>query len=325
MLLAHRVPAALCGCIRWQPLPPATRLNGRDRTAGAVPVHRRRLSPLAAPAVRALSRLLHSTGPQWRPVCPMPFHEAAAAAQQRRRRPRASSPSARAAAAAAVAVDMTAAAELAASVWRQTAKQLLENSTSRADGGDGGRSNRSGSSGGGGGGGGGSRRENGGAGVAADWEAGVDIGAACTGHGNIRGTASSNALATLCGIVCDVEEEEQVSGCRDSTAGSVDDRRGGTAPFCGQSIARRRPLGDGGRSGDTLLLAALRVLLHTCRVSPGVAEVVVAFEGGNAVQALLGRLHLPVGVKADPDVSQFFRSVTVAACSFQKAAFSRDD
>ncbi|CAM9750929.1 unnamed protein product [Ectocarpus fasciculatus] len=350
MLLAHRLPAVLCRCIlrrHHSPLatPCSTGARGGvgDVAIGSPAValpsgrHRRRRHrqrfPLAPPAVRALSLLVQPTGPQWRPIRPMPFREAAAAAaaaaaatqqqqqEEQRFRLASSQPPSPLAAAAGLDVDMKAAVELASSVWRQTAQQLLEDTTSggnRGNGtGTGGGSRRGGGEnnaslataeedGGGGGGGGG-----------LDFfgeEAGPDRGVR-----DRRGPPTTNPVAVLCGIICDVEEDEEDATRWDSPGSAAYHRdeiaaatTAAAAPFCGQHVGRRRSSegggdgggGDGGGGrGDTTRSAALRVLLHSCRASPGVARAIVAFDGGAAVQALLGRLCLPPSSQAGPNVS----------------------
>lgn len=122
MLLAHRVPATLCACIRRYsyPTPPlGAATPTRGDTACSASSYRQHLFALVIhPAVRALARLVHPTGAQWAPIRAMPFHEATA-----RRRLGLTTP---VAVASGRAVDAKAAAELGASVWQQTAKHLLE-------------------------------------------------------------------------------------------------------------------------------------------------------------------------------------------------------
>lgn len=306
MLLAHRVPAILCACIRRQCSPlaspfgtgagrPAPRGGGDDGgdSAADAPPGDRFLPLLAPPAVRALACLVHPSGPHWRPIRPMPFSEAAVAAaagqqqQQQRQYCAASSPSSVAAAtanpstAAGLAVDVNAAVELATSVWRQTAKHLLERTENS---GSGGRSGDNSSGGGGG---------------------RVDVAAAAVAaEGKGLGF---NAVATLCGILCQTRNSE---GCCDSADDSVRIHHGGgtpaaaaTAPFCGHFVSPRGSSEKGGGPGGTRE-AALRVLLHSCRASPGIAHAVAAFDGGAAVQALLGRLCLPSVPDTGPNVSE---------------------
>lgn len=55
-------------------------------------------------------------------------------------------------------------------------------------------------------------------------------------------------------------------------------------------------------SADTLRLAALRVLLHTCRASPSVALAFAASGGGAAIPVMLQRLNGPIGMKSDSEV-----------------------
>lgn len=223
---------------------------------------------------------------------------------------------------------MKAAVELASSVWRQTAQQLLEDVSSGGNGGGAGEGT-----------GGGSRRSDGdrnssfaavkekyGGGGDGDLdffgeEAGPD-----RGFRDTRGPPTTNAVAALCGIICDVEEEEDdedEDATRWDSPGSAPYHRDETAtaaaaaaaaaaaPFCGQHVGRGRSSerdgdgggGGGGGRGDTTRSAALRVLLHACRSSPGVARAIVTFDGGAAVQTLLGRLCLPPSSRAGPNVS----------------------
>lgn len=158
---------------------------------------------------------------------------------------------------------MTAAVELAASVWGQTAKHLLE----RAEGG---------------GGGGGGHHE----------------------HGANLATATAaeeypgvSAVAALCTILC---EAGKIAGCSDDAAGSRADSgerdiavSAIAAPFHGQLRRSFEKGSDGEGVADAARLAALRVLLHACRASSGVARTIVAFGGGAAVQVLLGQLSRP--------------------------------
>ena len=299
MLVAHRVPAILCSCLRLRRRQQRSPSDPPDssRAGGRAPAVRRDFV-LAAPAVRALAQLVHPTGPQWRPLRALPFGEAAAAAaaaaaavnRHRRRqglRCRAPSPAMpmeeKPSTGAGVAVDVSAAVELGASVWRQTAKHLLEGADNGGgDGGDGGTGS-----------GGGSFRAHSGNLAVAEGEAEA---------------SGVNAVAALCAILCEADEG---SGRSDAALSSADSGEGGVvgavaAPFCGQPRRSFEKSGGGGGGGggggeDVTRLAALRVLLHACRASPGVAHAIVAFGGGAAVQALTGRLSLPSA--DDPDVS----------------------
>ena len=282
MLVAHRVPAILCCCLRRQQrksfptaAPPdsssGSRAGGRDPAAPACS------SVLAVPAARALAQLVHPTGSQWRPLRALPFGEAAtttaAASQHRRpklgRHRRDSSPRSvpmvePSSTRAGMAVDVTAAVELAASVWGQTAKHLLE----RAEGG---------------GGGGGGYHEH-----------GANLEAATAAE---EGSQGVSAVAALCTILC---EAGKIAGCSDDAAGSRADSgerdiavSAIAAPFHGQ-LRRSFEKGSNGEGvADATRLAALRVLLHACRASSGVAHAIVAFGGGAAVQVLLGQLSRP--------------------------------
>lgn len=280
MLVAHRVPAVLCSLIRKQQrFPPAPADgSGAASRGSAAPARSSRFFVLAPPAVRALAQLVHSTGPQWCPLRPMPFGEGAAAAKehqhQQGRHHRASSPSAstaRPSTSAGIAVDVNAAVELAASVWRQTAKNLLETAD---DGGDGGGSG--------------------------DCEHGrATLAAAAAAAAEEAGSKGVNAVAVLCTIVCEVNWNVGCAGESDVGVGAVAGAFG--APFCGQP---RRSFEGGGLSGptDSTRLATLRVLLQVCRASPGVAHAVAAFGGGAVVRALLRQASLPSSA-AGPNVS----------------------
>lgn len=157
MLLAHRVPAVLCACIRHGSAPdprsplgaPASAQPYQPRTPPppSSSSENRALHPLALSCVRALACLVHPTGPQWAPIRQTPFLEASG------ERGVGSPTSATVAAAAAalavsggLAIDMRAAVDLGSSVWRETATHLLRIGGGSAGGGGGG-------SGGGGGGG----------------------------------------------------------------------------------------------------------------------------------------------------------------------------
>lgn len=123
MLLAHRVPATLCSCIRRRSL------SSPQLARGITSLARRsqsRMNPLEPPAVLALANLVHSTGAQWAPIRAMPFHGTAG---------RRADSTPLSAGTSGLAVDVRAAVELGTSVWRQTATHLLE--TSRSGGGDG--------------------------------------------------------------------------------------------------------------------------------------------------------------------------------------------
>lgn len=292
MLVAHRVPAVLCSYIRRQccspTAPPDAAGGAGGRASSAVPAAcSRRLFVLAGAAARALAQLVHPTGLQWRPLRPMPFGEAAAAAaanrhqrRQRRRRGVSSPPSVSMtgpSTAPGIVVDVNAAVELATSVWRQTAKHLLESAEGGGNAGCGGNIN----------GGGGGDSEHGALLAAAEEEEASGI----------------NAVAALCVVLCAGEKKN--ASCSDDAADSSagGSERGITAaaaaPFCGQSQSRR-PFENGG-GPDATRLAALRVLLHACRASPGVAHAIAAFDGGAAVRALLGQASPPPG--AGPNVS----------------------
>lgn len=255
MLLAHRVPATLCACIRRHscPTPPlGAATPTRGDTACTAPSYRQRLFALVHPAVRALARLVHPTGAQWAPISAMPFHEATA-----RRRLGLTIP---VEVASGRAVDAKAAAELGASVWQQTAKHVLD-----VDGCDG-------SSG-------------------SDEEAAVSLAPAIgaeSGKGQ-RGIREENnsAIGVLCRVLCDAGD----MSCGSAPSGGPEGVS--TPPALGHSVGSEdRP----GASQD-VQIAALRVLLHACRASFGVAYAVAAFNGGATVQALLDRLCSPAHAK----------------------------
>ncbi|CAM9284359.1 unnamed protein product, partial [Ectocarpus sp. 13 AM-2016] len=142
----------------------------------------------------------------------MPLREVAAVASQQQQQEQrfhlaSSHPPSPSGAAAGLDVDMKAAVELASSVWRQTAQQLLEDTAIGGNGGGAGEGT-----------GGGSRRGDGdgnasfaaveekngggggGLGIFGE-EAGPD-----RGFRDRRGPPTTNAVAALCGIICDVEE-----------------------------------------------------------------------------------------------------------------------
>ena len=251
MLLAHRVPATLCACIRRHS-DPTPRLGAttpaRDGAAFLAPSYRQRLFAVVHPAVRALARLVHPTGAQWAPICAMPFHEATARRRQGLFIP--------VAIASGHAVDAKAAAEFAASVWQQTAKHLLEAGGCDGSGGS-------------------------------DEEGAISSASVrCAESGRGRrgmGEAETTAIGVLCRVLCDAEE---------FSCGSVISRGPGgvSTPPAFDHSAGARDRSDGGQD---VKIAALRVLLHGCRASFGVARAVAAFDGGAIVQALLDRLCLP--------------------------------
>lgn len=198
MLLAHRVPATLCACIRSHscPTPPlGAATPTRGDTACLAPSYRQRLFALVHPAVRALARLVHPTGAQWTPILAMPFHEATAQGRLGLPIPVEVSNGR--------AVDAKAAAELGASVWQQTAKHLLE-----VDGCDG-------SSG-------------------SDEEGAVSLVAAMgadsgRGHRGI-GEADNSAIGVLCRILCDAGD----LSCGSATSGGPEGVS--TPPALGHSV-----------------------------------------------------------------------------------------
>lgn len=159
-----------------------------------------------------------------------------------------------------LAVDMKAAAELGASVWQQTATYLLE-ATSRGESSI-------------------ISEGNGVGGGIGSPDGGLD-------RCNISNT---NAIAVICAILCEAEEDS-VSG---HTERSKEwEANSATTSFCDQQADSEVSSCNGSRRGWKL--DALRVLLHTCRVSPGVAHAVVAFKEGAIVQTLLGGLWLQAG------------------------------
>lgn len=307
MLLAHRVPAILCACIRTQCFPLTSPFGtGADKSGwrgdvDGVGDSAAVASPggcclclLVRPAVRALAYLVHPMGLQWRPIRPMPFSEAAAAVdqhqhQQRRRYCSVSSPSSEAAAAAkpstaaGLAVDVNAAVELATSVWQQTAKHLLARAKNSRDGGRGGDNSVGGGSG------------------------RVGLAAAAAMVTDEEEDLAVNAVAALCGILCQTEKNES---CCNSACSSAHDHSvvgipaaAAAAPFCGQFVAPRGVTGKGDGLDETRS-AALRVLLHACRASPGIAHAIAAFNRGAAVEVLLARLCLPSVADTGPNVSE---------------------
>lgn len=251
MLLAHRVPATLCACIRRHSCPTpqlGAATPTRDGAVCSALYYRQRLFALVHPAVRVLARLVHPTGAQWAPICAMPFHEATA-----RRRLGSTIP---VAIASGHAVDAKAAAELGASVWQQTAKHLLEAGGCDGSGGS-------------------------------DEESAVPSPTA-RGAGSGRGRrgineADNSAIGVLCRVLCDAEE----FSCGSATS------RGPEGGSTAQAIDRSAGSRDRSSGGQDVKIAALRVLLHGCRASFGVAHAVAAFDGGAIVQALLDRLCLP--------------------------------
>ena len=255
MLLAHRVPAILCVCIRRYscPTPPPGAVTPtRGDTACSAPSYRQRRFALVHPAVCALARLVHPTGAQWAPIRTMPFHEATA-----RRRLGLKIP---VAVASGLAVGAKAAAELGASVWQQTAKHLLE-----VDGCEG-------SSG-------------------SDEEGAVSLAAAMSaesGRGRRGiGEADNSAIDVLCRVLCDAGD----LSCGSETSRGPEGVS--TPPTVDHSVGSR----DCSGASQRVQIAALRVLLHACRASFGVAHAVATFDGGATVQALLDRLCSPAPAK----------------------------
>lgn len=268
MLLAHRVPAVLCACIRHGSSDPRSALGAPAQPCRQgnppVPSENRALHPLTPSCVRALACLVHPTGPQWAPIRVTPLREAAVNERG------AGSPSvtnAVAAASSGLAIDMRAAVDLGASVWRETATHLLQMGKSAAGGGCGSGGN-----------------DEGGVGLeatAVTLENGR--GGSHVSSGTEATSFTTSAVSSLCGIICEAADgsaaprggEENRFEAPSYDASAV---RGGS-PTAG---------GDGGDSG--VRLAALRVLLHTSRASARVAHAIAAFDEGSAVQALLGWL-----------------------------------
>lgn len=214
-------------------------------------------------AVRTLAALVHPTQPQWRPIRALPFQEAAI--QWIEQTETVATAAVAAAATSGLAIDVKAAAKLGASVWRETSTHLLKTAKNGISG----------------------ERvvERSGAG------AGNEEARRGGGQNQSVGKAvAPSALSVLCSIV---REEGSYDGlaaaARDSEKIDV-----GDAPFSGECL---RGVKASHHSDDTSTarLAALRVLLHTCRASSSVAHAFAAFHGGAAVQALLGRLCLPEG------------------------------
>lgn len=254
MLLAHRIPTVLCACIRRHSTSsPTSLLNARSHPPAT-----------AAAAICALAGLVHPTGAQWVPIRAMPLAEAtidacgigATVGQDW------------------LAAEIKAAVDLGLSVCLQTATNLLENAPQ-----DSSDVNHSGVSG--------------------------DLGSTYQNgrHEEERHEPhSTTAIEVLCGILC----SEGKDGHGGGSVGVVDlddtPNRANTAPFCDQSVSRyhdRRevelqslpspsPSSAGGRLQVTL--AALRLLLHACRASSGVAHAIADYDGGTVVQALLKRL-----------------------------------
>ncbi|CAM9176832.1 unnamed protein product [Laminaria digitata] len=272
MLLAHRVPATLCACIRRRhscPTPPlGAATPTRDGAACSTSSYRQHL---VHPAVRALARLVHPTGAQWAPIRAMPFHEATARCRLGLTIP--------AAVASGRAVDTTAAAELGASVWRQTAKSLLEaDGCDESDGSD----------------------EEGAVSSAA--ARGAESGGGRRGIGEAD---DNSAIGVLCRVLCDPGK----LSCGSATARGPEGVS--TPPALGYSAGSR----DRSGAGQDVRIAALRVLLHACRASFGVAHAVAAFDGGATVQALLDRLcSLSPANKAAANVSVRRPKAETAVC-----------
>lgn len=268
MLLAHRVPAVLCACIRHGSPDPRSALGAPAQPCRQgnppVPSEKRALHPLAPSCVRALACLVHPTGPQWAPIRATPLREAAVDDRGTE------SPlvaNAVAAASSGLAIDMRAAVDLGASVWRETATHLLK--MGRSAGG-------------------------GGCGSGGNGEGGVGLEATAAtlenGRGGIHissvGDATSfttSAVSSLCGIIC-----EAAGGSAAPRGG--EENRFEALSYDAYAVRGGSPTagGDGGDGG--VRLAALRVLLHTSRASARVAHAIAAFDEGAAVQALLGQL-----------------------------------
>lgn len=105
MLLAHRLPAVLCACIR------------RQRPAEAREEDILGLEPLPRLAVHVLGLLVHPSGPHWEPIRRMPFletsHEASCSSKPVGMMQENQG-------------DLEVASELTVSVWRDTSLQLMD-------------------------------------------------------------------------------------------------------------------------------------------------------------------------------------------------------
>lgn len=269
MLLAHRVPAVLCACIRHGSPDPRSALGApaqpcRQATP-PVPSENRALHPLAPSCVRALACLVHPTGPQWAPIRATPLREATV---DERGTGSPSVVNAVAAASSGLAIDMKAAVDLGASVWRETATHLLK---------------MGGSAGGGGCGSGGNGE--GGVGIEAtasmlenDGRSGSRV-----SSGGEAISFTTSAVSSLCGIICAAADGRTASR-------GGEENRFEAPPYDASAVRRRSPAAGGDGGDDGVRLAALRVLLHTSRVSAHIAHAIAAFDEGAAVQALLGRL-----------------------------------
>lgn len=281
MLLAHRVPAVLCACIRRQPPgghsareetgPSMIKTAASGHTSSTSSSSRGssdRMPPLARSAVHALALLVHPRGPQWAPIRAMPFREATSE-QTRSRNGVAVADAGVAATASGLAVYIKAAAELGASVWRETSMHLLKTARTGSGGRDGGGGGDSmmpeTARGGEGRGGGGSGSD--------PYFVGTKV-------------VATSALSVLCAILC------EDAHCDGLTTVKRDCSQNTIAPSSDESLRGLavRPRDD----AAAVRLAALRVLLHTCRSSADVAHEFAAFGGGVAVQALLARLCLPI-------------------------------
>lgn len=185
-------------------------------------------------------------------------------------------------------MDVSAAVDLAESVCRETSTHLLKEEARNYT--DGGR---------------GHPREHPVTGVGV----GVDVGNSDKnndGDGRHSGEEKSNsALSALCSILC--EEDVSCRAAATVVTNTVTSQKGGQEMIFPSSDAsllepQRSAVTDNDKADydehdhDQAVearLAALRVLLHSCRASSSVAHAFAAFDGGTAVQALLGRLCLP--------------------------------
>lgn len=231
--------------------------SGHTSTSSSSRVCSDRMPSLARSAVHALALLVHPMGSQWEPIRAMPFREATSENMRSRNVIAITSTSG-------LAGHVKAAAELGASVWRETSTHLLKTSRS----------------------GGGGRAGNGGAmsgTVRGEEKSGG------SGEAYVMGKAvATSALSVLCSILCEEDaHSESLAAAKTNFSQDI------VAPSSEESL-RDSAMCPPREDAAAVRLAALRVLLHTCRSSSAVAHAFTAFCGGAAVQALLARLCLPM-------------------------------